>query len=180
MPIPDEETVKEHEEYVREQLRLTDEWDIDVQVLPYLPSSVAFGVNIEDKEIDIQVYSARYPMSWGRYKEQMLGDMRDGIKEELQEDWNKFYEEGIEDGLKPKEASAHADYRVLQEHGIMVRPDTSKEELIEEMEDLYDRGERLSRELTEEGTTEVLVPLKEVEAQKNRLQDLKRKIERRW
>lgn len=77
--IPSKETIKEHEEYIHDELELNDEWDIEVDVRPYVMADLFYEIHGDEKKIEVIVYSARYPQTWSNHVDEAISEMRKGF-----------------------------------------------------------------------------------------------------
>lgn len=93
--IPTEGVIKGHEQYVQGELNLNDEWNVDVDVRPYLMTDLFYEIHPKEKRVEILVYSARYPSTWQQHIGNAIEKMKSGFSHLIEDGKieNPFLEE---------------------------------------------------------------------------------------
>lgn len=78
--------VEVREGLVKRDVKLPDDWIIDIDVKPYLGHDISYGLKHDEKTkegngIWFSVYSARYPNTWYGWLEVSLDELAKHIKE---------------------------------------------------------------------------------------------------
>jgi hypothetical protein len=77
--IPDKKEIEDMQTEMRELIGLPDDWDVKIEVQPYLFYDMRYEIKKTEKTIDIKIYSATFPESYLQWRKNVAIEIADKL-----------------------------------------------------------------------------------------------------